>query len=111
MIMGETPQTAMTTRAPVVLNNDDFYTIVKVGAVYLLVLHPHHADRDHLVDLLPPPLHILPVQVWQDQQPHPPSMISLRTALLVTVFLLLINIFSGIIELADDIYSRSDLVF
>ena len=61
--MGETPQTAMTNKAPVVLNNDDFYTIVKVGEVHLLVLHPHHADRDHLVDLLPPPLHILPVQV------------------------------------------------
>ena len=104
MIMGETPQTAMTTRAPVVLNNDDFYTIVKVGEVHLLVLHPHHADRDHLVDLLPPPLHILPVQVWQAGSTAT-SMISLRTALLVTVFLLLINIFSGI-ELVNYVYSR-----
>ena len=47
-----------------VLKNDGLYMVVlEVGEVHLLVLHPHHADRDHLVDLLPPPLHILPVQV------------------------------------------------
>ena len=49
--------------------NDGLYLVVlEVGEVHLLVLHPHYADRHHLLDLLPPPLHILPVQVWQDQQ-------------------------------------------
>ena len=49
--------------------NADTYAL-QVGEVHLLVLHPHHADRDHLLDILPPPLHLLPIQVGHHYPKH-----------------------------------------
>jgi hypothetical protein len=66
----------------------------QLAAIHLPLLHPHHADRHHLLGILPPPLNLLSVQV------NFPGHLYLdpRTALLVTVFLLLINIFSGVVN-------------
>ena len=80
--------------------SDTYADALQMGEVHLLVLHSHHADRHHLLDILPPPLHLLPIQVCMDTGNPVTQIIMicslLRTALLVTVFLLLINIFSGI---------------
>ena len=81
--------------------SDTYADALQMGEVHLLVLYPHHADRHHLLDILSPPLHLLPIQVCMNTGNPVTTQINmilpfLRTALLVTVFLLLINIFSGI---------------
>ena len=70
-----------------------------MGEIYLYLVHTHHHDHHLIMVFLPPPLHILSCQVRRMEYPSVSVSDFLpRTALLMTAFLLLINIYNSVVN-------------
>ena len=83
-----------------------------MGEIYLYLVHTHHHDHHLIMVFLPPPLHILSCKVRRMEYPSVSVSDFLpRTALLMTAFLLLINIYNSVVNEtpnSDGKYQPSD---
>ena len=70
-----------------------------MGEIYLYLVHTHYHDHDFLMVFLPPSLHILSCKVRRmEYLSVSVSNFLPRTALLMTAFLLLINIYNSVVN-------------
>ena len=68
-----------------------------MGEIYLYLVHTHYHDHDFFMVFLPPSLHILSCKVRRMEYLSVSNFLS-RTALLMTAFLLLINIYNSVVN-------------
>ena len=70
-----------------------------MGEIYLHLVHSHHHDHYFFMVFLPPPLYILSCKVRRlENLSVSVSNFLPRTALLMTAFLLLINIYNSVVN-------------
>ena len=68
-----------------------------MGEIYLYLVHTHYHDHDFFMVFLPPSLHILSCKVRRMEYLSVSNFLP-RTALLMTAFLLLINIYNSVVN-------------
>ena len=70
-----------------------------MGEIHFYLVHSHDHDNYFLLVLLPPPLYLLPCKVRRMEYfSVSVSNFLPRTALLMTAFLLLINIYNSVVN-------------
>ena len=68
-----------------------------MGEIHFYLVHTHDHDHYFLLVLLPPPLYLVPCKVSRMEYLSVSNFLP-RTALLMTAFLLLINIYNSVVN-------------